>query len=161
MTTYTVTSISDTDLVAKSLSGNRDAFGQIVSRYQNLVCSLAYSATGNLTQSEDLAQETFFAAWKQLGELREPAKLRAWLCGIARNLINNTLRRQGREPVHHADTLDDAPEAAAAERAPAEHAISRRFCGVRSNAYRTFIANRSCCFIASTNPSRRWRRVWN
>jgi len=80
---------NDADLVAASLSGNRDAFGQIVARYQSLVCSLAYSATGSLSQSEDLAQDTFVTAWKRLRDLREPEKLRAWLCGIARNLINN------------------------------------------------------------------------
>ena len=53
-----MTETSDANLVAESLTGNRDAFGQIVARYQNLVCSLAYSATGSLNQSEDLAQET-------------------------------------------------------------------------------------------------------
>jgi DNA-directed RNA polymerase specialized sigma24 family protein len=52
----------DSELVNDSLSGNRDAFGQIVSRYQSLVCSLAYSATGSLSQSEDLAQDTFITA---------------------------------------------------------------------------------------------------
>src|SRR5512136_2226939 len=84
----------DAGLVHASLAGNREAFGQIVSRYQSLVCSLAYSATGSLSQSEDLAQETSLAAWKHLAELREPAKLRAWLCGMARNLINNSLRKE-------------------------------------------------------------------
>ena len=52
-----------------------------------LVCSLAYSATGSLTQSEDLAQETFVSAWKDLRLLCEPLVLfyrehvssRAWL----------------------------------------------------------------------------------
>lgn len=96
----------DAQLVAASLSGDREAFGGIVARYQSLVCSLAYSATGSLSQSEDLAQETFIAAWKQLGHLRDPAKLRSWLCGIARNLINNWLRRQGREPSHAAEPLE-------------------------------------------------------
>jgi DNA-directed RNA polymerase specialized sigma24 family protein len=70
---------SDANLVTESLTGNREAFGQIVARYQTLVCSLAYSGTGSLSQSEDLAQETFVAAWKQLGNLREPHKLRSWL----------------------------------------------------------------------------------
>ena len=70
---------NDAELVAETLGGNRDAFSQIVVRYQSLICSLAYSATGSLGQSEDLAQETFVSAWKQLAELREPAKLRAWL----------------------------------------------------------------------------------
>src|SRR5580765_8857447 len=97
-----VTANGDAELVNASLAGNREAFGQIVSRYQSLICSLAYSATGSLSQSEELAQDTFVTAWKQLRDLREPQKLRAWLCGIARNLINNTLRKQGREPSHRA-----------------------------------------------------------
>jgi len=74
---------SDADLVAKSLSGHHEAFGQIVRRYQSLVCSLAYSATGSLSQSEDLGQETFLIAWRRLDGLREPEKLRSWLCGIS------------------------------------------------------------------------------
>src|SRR5471032_2574302 len=93
-----VTAENDSDLVSASLAGNRDAFGQIVARYQSLVCSLAYSAVGNVAQSEDLAQETFVAAWQHLGELREPAKLRAWLCLIVRNRTSDWGRQQGHEP---------------------------------------------------------------
>ena len=74
---------SDADLVAESRTGDREAFGRIVERYQTLIASLAYCATGDLSRSEDLAQETFVSAWKQLPELREPAKLRPWLCSIA------------------------------------------------------------------------------
>jgi RNA polymerase sigma factor (sigma-70 family) len=120
----TMISASDTDLVSESLSGNRDAFGQIVARYQSLVCSLAYSATGSLTASEDLAQETFVTAWKQLAGLREPEKLRAWLCGIARNLINNSLRKHGREPSHRAEPLEEISESHSLEPQPVEQTIS-------------------------------------
>ncbi len=116
---------NDAELVSESLSGNRDAFGQIVAQYQSLICSLAYSATGSLSQSEDLAQETFLAAWKQLADLREPEKLRAWLCGIARNLINYSLRRQGREPSHAAEPLDTVEEPPSLEPLPPEQAIGR------------------------------------
>lgn len=116
---------NDAQLVGESLAGNRDAFGQIVARYQSLICSLAYSATGSLSQSEDLAQETFVTAWKQLADLREPAKLRTWLCGIARNLIHNWLRCQGRERSHAAEALDLADESPAQEPLPSEHVISR------------------------------------
>ena len=115
----------DAELVNASLAGNREAFGQIVSRHQALVCSLAYSATGSLTQSEDLAQETFIAAWQHLAGLREPEKLRPWLCGIARNLINNSVRAQGREPSHRAEALEDIAEPRSPEPLPAERAISR------------------------------------
>ncbi|HXF11040.1 MAG TPA: sigma-70 family RNA polymerase sigma factor, partial [Desulfuromonadaceae bacterium] len=103
---------------------NRDAFSQIVSRYQSLVCSLAYSATGSLGQSEDIAQDTFIAAWKQLRSLDEPEKLRAWLCGIARNLTNNSLRKQGREPSHRAESLDEIAESQSPEPLPVDRTIS-------------------------------------
>jgi RNA polymerase sigma factor (sigma-70 family) len=116
---------NDSVLVSESLAGDRDAFGQIVSRYQSLVCSLAYSATGSLSQSEDLAQDTFVAAWKQLRDLREPEKLRAWLCGIARNLIHNSLRKQGREPSHRAEPLEEVAEGPSPEPLPVETTISR------------------------------------
>jgi RNA polymerase sigma factor (sigma-70 family) len=115
---------NDAELVNGTLVGNRDSFGLIVSRYQSLICSLAYSATGSFGQSEDLAQETFITAWKHLGHLRERDKLRSWLCGIARNRINNFLRREGREPVRTAEPLDNVVETHAAEPLPAEQTIS-------------------------------------
>jgi RNA polymerase sigma factor (sigma-70 family) len=116
---------TDEELVAQSLAGNRNAFGEIVRRYQTLICSVAYSATGSLTQSEDLSQETFVTAWKQLTELRERGKLRSWLCGIVRNLSRRTLRGQEREPVHAAEQLENARETASVEAHPLAQAISR------------------------------------
>src|SRR3954447_13771061 len=112
----------DSELVKQSLAGNRDAFGRIVARYQSLLCSLAYSATGSLNQSEDLAQETFLAAWKQLAGLREPQKLRSWLCGIARNLTYDSLKKQGREPSHVGESLDVLETSPAPEPAPHDFA---------------------------------------
>lgn len=120
-----VETISDAALVADSLTGNREAFGQIVARYQTLICSLAYSRTGSLSQSEDLAQETFIAAWKQLTSLREPHKLRSWLCAIARNHVYDALKKQGREPSHAAEPLDAAQESPSPSLPPHELAISK------------------------------------
>ncbi len=116
---------TDTELVSRSLAGDRDAFNRIVARYQILICSLAYSRIGHLGQSEDVAQETFITAWKHLRLLREPANLRAWLCGIVRNRIHKTLRREGREPVRQAESLELVPEAPAVEALPSEQTISR------------------------------------
>ncbi len=116
---------SDTELVARSLDGDRDAFSRIVLRYQTLICSLAYSRSGNLGQSEDIAQETFIAAWKQLRLLREPAKLRAWLCGIVRNRTLKNLHRERHEPAHHAEPLETVHDFPSNEALPSEQAISR------------------------------------
>ena len=116
--------INDVELVAESLDGNRDAFRLIVERYQTLVSSLAYCATGNVSRSEDLAQETFVSAWKQLAELREPAKLRPWLCSIARSFISKEFRRQGREPDHAAESLEAVDEWVSPKPLPPDQVIS-------------------------------------
>jgi RNA polymerase sigma factor (sigma-70 family) len=119
------TGLPDAALVAASLAGDREAFGLIVARYQSLVCSLAFSATGSLTQSEDLAQETFVSAWKTLPALREPASLRPWLCRIARNRICDLFRGEKREPSHAAEPLEHADQTPALEPLPPDYAISR------------------------------------
>src|SRR5438045_1316017 len=119
------TDSSDSELVTRSLAGNRDAFGGIVARYQSLLCSLAYSATGSLSQSEDLAQETFVAAWKQLADLREPEKLRSWLCRISRNLTFDAVRKQYREPIHKAEPLEEIQESPAPEPLPSDYTVSQ------------------------------------
>jgi RNA polymerase sigma factor (sigma-70 family) len=116
---------SDSELVRLSLAGDREAFGRIVNRYQTLLCSLAYSATGSLSQSEDLAQETFVTAWKQLAGLREPEKLRSWLCGISRNLTYDSLLKEGREPTYKAESLEQIEESPASIPLPSESTISR------------------------------------
>jgi RNA polymerase sigma factor (sigma-70 family) len=84
----------NSQLVALSLGGDHEAFRDIVERYQNIVCALAFSACGNAAKSEDLTQETFLIAWQRLRELQEPANLKAWLCGIVRNLARNMARKR-------------------------------------------------------------------
>ena len=116
--------LTDADLVAQTLAGNRDAFRQIVERYKNLICSLAYSATGNMGRSEDVAQETFIVAWTHLHHLHEPQKLRAWLCGIMRNRVRRNARNDVHEPVHAAESLDVVENVADGIPTPVDHVIS-------------------------------------
>ena len=116
---------NDAQLVECTLAGDRAAFETIVKRYQSLVCSITYNATGSLSLSEDLAQDAFLAAWKQLSELREPARLRSWLCGITRFLVGKEFRRQGHEPMHAAEPLEEIQEPSSLEASPLLQAVSR------------------------------------
>lgn len=77
---------TDTELVAAARSGSREAFGTLIERHQQVICAMAYARTGSLAASEDIAQETFLSAWKNLGALRAPENFRGWLCGTVRNL---------------------------------------------------------------------------
>lgn len=94
-------------LIAAALEGDRQAFGRIVSRYQGLLCALAYSAVGDVSHSEDIAQEAFVEAWGKLATLREPHKLKSWLCGILRFKISHFYRKEVRQPTRNADELDE------------------------------------------------------
>jgi RNA polymerase sigma factor (sigma-70 family) len=89
--------MTDTELVLASRRGETAAFGALIERYQGVVCAVTYSRTGDRSLSEDVAQETFIAAWRQLDRLRDAVKLRSWLCGIARNLARKARRRSDRE----------------------------------------------------------------
>ena len=83
----------DAQLVIHSLGGDTNAFTEIVSRYQNLICSIAYSGLGDIKLSEDVAQETFIEAWQKLANLQQPEKLKSWLCGIARFKVSHYRRK--------------------------------------------------------------------
>jgi RNA polymerase sigma factor (sigma-70 family) len=98
---------SDADLVMASLGGDRDAFCEIVTRYQSLLCSLAYSAVGDFKHSEDIAQEAFVEAWKKLDTLKDPVKLKSWLCGILRFKASHFRRKEARQPVKGAAELEE------------------------------------------------------
>ena len=102
-----ITGANDTVLVISSLGGDRNAFCEIVTRYQNLLCSLAYSAVGDIKHSEDIAQEVFVEAWKKLDTLLDPEKLKSWLCGILRFKVSHYRRKEQRQPLNDAQELDE------------------------------------------------------
>ena len=85
--------IQESTVVLDAQQGNSSAFEELVSRYQNLVTSIAFSKTGDLQRSEDIAQQAFLIAWQKLKDLNEPAKFGAWLRAIARNVVSNSNRK--------------------------------------------------------------------
>ena len=104
--------VSDQQLVERHLAGESSAFRQIVERHRGMVCALALSACGDVARSEDLAQEVFVIAWRQLPTLGEPEKLRAWLGGITRNQIRRSYRQSRTTPTDSADAVSpELPDA--------------------------------------------------
>lgn len=113
------------NLVRASLAGDCRAFERLVEKYQSLICAITFSATGRVDASEELAQETFLQAWKNLFQLKDIDKFRSWLCSIARNLIQTHYRQKHANKVAVCDT--DTLELLAAQACPssAEIAIGR------------------------------------
>lgn len=81
-----------------------EQFADLVRRHQSAVCAVAYGVTGDRALSEDIAQDTFVAAWRGLSTLREPSRIAPWLRGIARNLAHKARRK--RATVEELDELD-------------------------------------------------------
>lgn len=104
--------VTDSELLAASQRGEHAAFGQLVIKYQALVCAVSFSGTRDEGLAEDVAQEAFVAAWRNLNQLRETSRFRSWLCGIARNLARKAKRRAQREIPD--DTLADTALSTAA-----------------------------------------------
>jgi RNA polymerase sigma factor (sigma-70 family) len=73
----------DADLVADARGGSSLAFARLVERHQQALRAFLRRTCGDWAQADDLAQETFLAAWSSLHRLREGDSVRAWLCGIA------------------------------------------------------------------------------
>ena len=101
---------TDGILVRQVLSGNREAFEPLVERHKGTVYALVVGKTGNFTSAEDIVQGTFVEAFQHLKSLKDPAKFRAWVRGIAMNLSNEWIRKRKRNvPI---DDLDNSKEAA-------------------------------------------------
>lgn len=84
---------TDEVLVQAARSGDREAFGLLVSRYRDLVHAFAYARLRNREEAEDAAQEVFVRALEHLPEFRSD-RFGAWLMRIARNHCMDILRRR-------------------------------------------------------------------
>lgn len=86
----------DAQLVFRCLEGDTDAYGELVERYQDAVYGTAYYYAGRYGAAEDIAQETFMAAYRSLPWLKEAARFGPWLKAIACRTAANWLRHNAR-----------------------------------------------------------------
>ncbi len=85
-------SLDESALIERCLSGDETAFGQIVSRYQDMVFNLAVRLLGKREEALDLSQEVFFQVYRKLASFRQDASLRTWIYRIAINRAKNCQR---------------------------------------------------------------------
>jgi RNA polymerase sigma factor (sigma-70 family) len=86
----------DESLVAAAQAGSSEAFSRLVERHQRAVRGFLRRACGDWALADDLAQDTFLAAWPRIGRLKAGASVRAWLCGIAYRKHLTARRSAGR-----------------------------------------------------------------
>ena len=101
-----MTPFDDRELIDKYLSGDRDAFGELVRRYQHLVYNLCFRVVG-AGEAPDLTQEIFIRLLDKVALWRGDAKFSTWLYRLAINHCRDHLRRRSPETVEIDHKLTD------------------------------------------------------
>ena len=89
---------ADRDLVAQARCGDQDAFRELVVRHSPLLFRLAFRITGDSQDAEDVVQESFLRAYRQLRSFDHRASFRTWLYRIAANFALDLMRARRRRP---------------------------------------------------------------
>ncbi len=138
---------TDQELVGACLTGNRDAFAHLVTRYQDSVFGLAVSMTRNHADAADMAQDAFVRAYTKLDQYNPAYNFRSWLLRICANQTKNLFRkrtnRQKMEDAYHAEgesqafdeSADYAELEAALARLPAKLSAPLRLKYMENMAY--------------------------
>jgi RNA polymerase sigma-70 factor, ECF subfamily len=98
------TLVTDEIIVQRALTGDAEAFGEIVRRWERRIFALAYGMLGREDDARDATQETFLAAFRNLRGFRGDAKVSSWLHRIA---VNQCITRQRRAKVRSESALDE------------------------------------------------------
>ena len=112
------TATSDEQIVERALTGDAEAFGEIVRRWERRIFALAFGMLGREEDARDATQETFLAAFRNLRAFRGEAKVSSWLHRIA---VNQCITRQRRAKVRNESALETEEE---------KNAV--KFCGAAS-----------------------------
>ena len=100
----------EASFVARARAGDSEAFRVLVEEHSHRLFRLAYRIAGNEQDAEDIVQETFIKAHRNLGRYDERATFGAWLSRIASNQALDVVRSRKRGPERVVHTDPDAPD---------------------------------------------------
>ena len=95
-------------VLARARQGDSDAFRALVETHSRQVFRLAFRMTGNEQDAEDVVQESFLRAYKQLGRFESRANFGTWLYRIVSNCSVDLMRaKQARHDQVRGDSIDE------------------------------------------------------
>lgn len=95
----------DGHIIRECLNGDSASFGLLVDKYKESIYALAYSRLRNFHDAEDITQDVFLKAYRNLRTLRRWDSFLVWIRSIAINLCKNKIRAQSRRP--DAESIED------------------------------------------------------
>jgi RNA polymerase sigma-70 factor (ECF subfamily) len=99
-------------LVAQARAGDEAAFTALVATYHEELLRVAFVITGDADVASDAAQHAWQIAWRKLGRLREPERVRSWLVAIAANEARQLARSRRRRSVMEIAVVPEADRVA-------------------------------------------------
>ncbi len=106
---------SDEELLKRCRDGSQAAFEELVRRTARFVYAHVYVQTGQPELTQDLVQETYLQAWRQIGQLKQAEAFRGWLAKVADRAVIDHRRKVGRKKrFGMTGSLDAEPAGAAA-----------------------------------------------
>lgn len=99
--------MEEKNLIKRCKKGDRDAFNELVKRYQDQVVNFAYNMLSNREDAYDASQEIFIKIYKNIDSFEEKSQFMTWLFRISSNVCKDILRkRQKRSNVVSIDSTD-------------------------------------------------------
>jgi RNA polymerase sigma-70 factor (ECF subfamily) len=92
-----MTPTEENQIVERVLKGEREAFAALVDAYKGAIFNLAFRMTYSHQDADDLSQETFIRAYRNLRQFDPRKRFFTWIYTIGLNLIRNHLKKHGRE----------------------------------------------------------------
>ena len=129
-------------LVARSQRGDRDAFAALIERHASAVLTVAWRIVGDRHLAEDVAQDTFLAAFRALPGFRAEARFSTWLYRIAVNRCHDVLRSRAADrtidlaPRHEDAEASEPAGTSALHRTPEEQLLEKQRASQVSEALR-------------------------
>jgi RNA polymerase sigma-70 factor (ECF subfamily) len=102
--------LSDWELVQKCQAGETSAFQDLVLRYHQKVYMVIMGLLRNREDAMEVAQETFFRAYRKIKSFQGGSSFYTWLYRIAVNMAIDAQRRQKRNPLDFRETMDGVLE---------------------------------------------------
>lgn len=99
---------SDSDIIQEVLGGQPDSFAVLVTRYERLARATAIRIVRDSHVADDVAQESFVAAFKSLSALRDRSNFGGWLLGIVKKRAATAVQRERRRPIASAELSEHA-----------------------------------------------------
>ncbi|HEX2928450.1 MAG TPA: sigma-70 family RNA polymerase sigma factor [Candidatus Binatia bacterium] len=103
--------VNDRELVQKCQAGDMSAFEELVSRYHQKVFTVILGLLRSREDALEVAQETFFRAYRKIHSFQGDSSFYTWIYRIAVNLAIDAQRRQKRNPLDFRESMDGVLEA--------------------------------------------------